>query len=398
MLVGENALLYGIQDSRNHFNNIQTKKLAEYNEAIAGLRAQSVARLARPAGGEQAPTLRTGDADAKGSRYVTPPERPTVRDHDNIKAGYSTYVPGTLKFDFDEKGQRFPVEINSRGFRGAITERKAPGTIRVATIGASSTFGYRNRDETTYPFLMERMLNERCRRTVRYEVINLGVPHLTAEEMYFLLVNEALPLDPDVVTFYEGANDMDIQRSAHIAPFVPSFLYRKLLTVNFAINTIANQFSLFDEHEIGKFIHARGSEFLKWVSAMRDAVAGDRRIFVVANQQLKSLLINESEIRGISYQDEYRVVTNILAKSGDVHHRGASFLAHYEVMRRLERWASEAGVPFVDAIAAMNKRRDTLISPVHLSAEGNAILASAFAEMILQLTCQDGSVSQDLER
>ncbi len=74
---------------------------------------------------------------------------------------------------------RLPVDIDSDGFRGAPLEvRKAPGTIRVFALGASTTFGWGVRQEDTYERVLERMLNDTARATgtaARFEVVNGGI-------------------------------------------------------------------------------------------------------------------------------------------------------------------------------------------------------------------------------
>src|SRR4051794_34635657 len=58
---------------------------------------------------------------------------------------------------------------------------------------------------------MEQDLNAelpiRCKDIKAFEVINLGIPHMTTWKIYSILMEEALPLHPDVVTFYEGVNN-----------------------------------------------------------------------------------------------------------------------------------------------------------------------------------------------
>jgi hypothetical protein len=124
-----------------------------------------------------------------------------VGSHSVELTNYSKYVPNETRRDIDEHGTLFKVTINSRGFRGGeFTDEKRPGTVRVLTLGASSTFGYHDRDDETYPHYLQQMLNERCKSNA-YEVINLGIPHLTADNIYSLFIAEGLPLNPDIVTF-----------------------------------------------------------------------------------------------------------------------------------------------------------------------------------------------------
>ena len=73
---------------------------------------------------------------------------------------YSKYLPGQFKRNRDEYGQLNDISINNRGFRGRdISSDKPSGVFRVVTLGASSTFGYRNRDQETYPHYLEQYLN-----------------------------------------------------------------------------------------------------------------------------------------------------------------------------------------------------------------------------------------------
>ncbi|MHC5065234.1 MAG: SGNH/GDSL hydrolase family protein, partial [Planctomycetota bacterium] len=126
--------------------------------------------------------------------------------HDNVVSEYSKYFPNEVKRDVDPNGVPFELQINNNGFRGPnYSQQKKSGVIRVLTLGASSTFGFGSRDEETYPIYLEQMLNEECE--AEYEVINLGIPHLTSASILSLFEAEAVPLDPDVVTFYEGIND-----------------------------------------------------------------------------------------------------------------------------------------------------------------------------------------------
>jgi hypothetical protein len=135
----------------------------------------------------------------------------TVISHPNKLSGYSKYFQNQKRIDFDiETGESFDVMINSRGFRGRdFADQKEPGVIRIVALGASSTLGYFDRDDETYPVYLEQMLNNKYSGELRFEVINMGIPHLTAENIYALFLDEVIQLNPDVVTFYEGNNDVD---------------------------------------------------------------------------------------------------------------------------------------------------------------------------------------------
>jgi len=96
--------------------------------------------------------------------------------------------------------------LNRWGYRGPILGRKQPGEVRVALLGGSTMFGYGATWDEAIPALLERDLNQRYpERTWRG--LNLGyntegafafVPNLEAFEY----------LAYDVVGLYEGYNDM----------------------------------------------------------------------------------------------------------------------------------------------------------------------------------------------
>ena len=107
-----------------------------------------------------------------------------------------------------DSGKIFPVAINSHGFRGKdFSISKPDDVIRVLTLGASSTFGFFNKDYVGYSYLLEQRLNQLCHGPKRFEVINFAIPDAGAYEIRSMFIAEGLALDPDVITFYEGRND-----------------------------------------------------------------------------------------------------------------------------------------------------------------------------------------------
>jgi len=62
------------------------------------------------------------------------------------------------------------LSINSHGFRGKeFSIAKPDDVIRVLTLGASSTFGFFNKDDETYPYLLEQRLNKLCHGPKHFE-------------------------------------------------------------------------------------------------------------------------------------------------------------------------------------------------------------------------------------
>ncbi|MBF0244886.1 MAG: hypothetical protein HQL31_06390 [Planctomycetes bacterium] len=97
---------------------------------------------------------------------------------------------------------------NSKGLRG---EReyplpKAPGLARVLCVGASSVFGFGvSGDDSSWPARLERELRATGRAV---EVINQGCPGTNSAQALVASALLGLPLEPDLLIFYQGWNDI----------------------------------------------------------------------------------------------------------------------------------------------------------------------------------------------
>jgi lysophospholipase L1-like esterase len=115
------------------------------------------------------------------------------------------YRPGA-RAELLAGGERFVVEINSRGFRThEFVVPKPPGLVRVICIGGSTTVAGRTNDET-YPALLEAMLRAR-HPGLAIEVLNLGVSGVTTEH-WLARMDRVLAFEPDVIVQYQGINDI----------------------------------------------------------------------------------------------------------------------------------------------------------------------------------------------
>jgi lysophospholipase L1-like esterase len=101
------------------------------------------------------------------------------------------------------------VTINSLGFRGhEISRERPPRTLRIACLGGSTTYcGEASCDEATWPQQLEDEL-ARIHSDVRVEVVNAGIPGYTLEESLKNLERRVLPLEPDLLIYYEANNEL----------------------------------------------------------------------------------------------------------------------------------------------------------------------------------------------
>ncbi len=277
------------------------------------------------------------------------PEKHTVSRHSNRYAGYSKYFPHQIRIDHDqETQQRFRAHINSHGFRGEEFEQaKTPGVARVITLGASSTFGYYNRDDETYPAFLEEQLNKRCIGGPSFEVINLGIPHLGSNQIRSLFLAEALPLDPDVVTYYEGMADSNGRWTVRGEPLrTRGFLRDYLLTVETIEEWLESFGSRYSEAEMralraGHVAAAHG--YIRNIARIRQACLSRGVLFVVASQQAKSRLVPQSEIKGVRYRDERSLVIDKFSETGRLTKHELFFLRHAVLMGHLPASGRNAG-------------------------------------------------------
>jgi hypothetical protein len=127
----------------------------------------------------------------------------------------------------------------------------------------------------------------------------------------------------------------------------------------------------------------REVEFLANLDGIRRECEERGIVFVVASQQACSLTVPRPEMRGMSYADEQAIVAARLQADGKVTPPEVWFVTHGDLMAAEHAWVEEHHLPFADGIGALNERRDTLYSWVHLAPEGNTRLAGAIAPVVV---------------
>jgi len=141
---------------------------------------------------------------------------------------WQEYQPGA-KVDVVVGGERFVVEMNSRGYRTReFAVPKPPGVVRVICIGGSTTVAGRTNQET-YPALLERKLAARF-PGLRIEVLNLGVSAVTSEYWHARL-DRVFAYEPDILVHYDAINDISWRHFPRFAAAhrMRGLAYRSLL-------------------------------------------------------------------------------------------------------------------------------------------------------------------------
>jgi len=124
----------------------------------------------------------------------------------------------TLQYDFtketipmtieDAKEKQKLLQLNSHNIRAhEITEQKPENTIRIFTIGASTTFGTGVLDDETYPYFLQTMF-DKSELNFNVEIINAGVSgaHSWGETKW--IKNKWINFEPDLFIVLDPWNDM----------------------------------------------------------------------------------------------------------------------------------------------------------------------------------------------
>lgn len=100
------------------------------------------------------------------------------------------------------------ISFNDRGFRGTrpTALEKNTGTIRIVTLGESSTEDGLVPDGQTWPEVLEARMNAQIGAN-RVEILNLGCSGYSMAASFRNLQHNGLKFKPDIVVLYHGNND-----------------------------------------------------------------------------------------------------------------------------------------------------------------------------------------------
>jgi len=275
--------------------------------------------------------------------------------------------------------------------------------VRILTLGASSTFGFYDRDDETYPYYLQKTLDRSCPE-LTWEVINFGIPHMTSDMISALFVTEGIPLQPDFITLYTGNNDSRIKPDAETMS-LPSRIWWQLTErllmfkyLGYAIETISPTKTEYDE----QYVKIRSDFFLDNLTTIYENAKQNDIQLIVGTQQKRAKttsgwLPDESEVRellaGVTYEEEVARVREKQEIGEDVSDSEISLLIHSVLMQDLRAWTDRNDTYLVDMIKVLNKHRHYLLTWVHLHPEANKMIADAWAETILRQTCPSYAAS-----
>ena len=321
--------------------------------------------------------------------------------------GHSEKHRGYFKFPADRSitygSPPMPCRIRNHGFRGEdFAAEQQPGTLRVICMGASSTFGYHDEDDETYPYYLERELG-RLLPGRAIEVVNAGIPHFTTDHVLAMLRAELLDYEPDVLTFYEGYNDAchPLAESALQAlsrwcdEYSAAYAGLRKLATSVAGPVLFSRWSGYlpqmDRAALERQLALHVEHTRAQVSAMI-ALAAERGIPLVLIRQVMTLWFdrrNRGEIAAdaprTSYAEEYAALERKLADEGWLDGLEARLYIHAHLLEDMDTLAREHDLVVVDNVALLAEEPSGLASIVHLHPEANARLARALAPALVPL-------------
>jgi lysophospholipase L1-like esterase len=314
--------------------------------------------------------------------------------------GYFKYVPHKTLHQMDHDPP-IPVTINSLGFRGADFEReKRDGVFRILTAGGSSTYGYHSHDDHTYPAILQRLLDADA--PGRYEVVNVGLPMYTSDNIAAMLEGEGFDYAPDLLTLYTGYNDTsEMRRLRKEPPWIgaPKWVYRKSFFLHLAGKPLVNAYSHWLGAEVKEEVAAQFRLDRAKLDGLRESTARVYRAnlerivslarergvaLVFIRQPMTTRFFSQTRIReSLPYAEEVAAIRRGLEEEGSIWRDEASILLHVNLMEILDEVAVEHGIPVVDGRVHTDVHPEHLVSWVHLSEEGNESLARQLRDAIV---------------
>ena len=285
------------------------------------------------------------------------------------------------------------AHTNALGFRGPDFEpAKPPGSMRVFCMGGSSTFGFHNDDDETYPHYLQEILAADA-ATAHVEVINAGFPYYHSGTIRALLEQELVGYAPDLVTIYSAYNDT--AWPLEVGPWQGAVLWLQehsitCLVLQRTILTDKNIYRLLGRlgaggsrgraelaDEIERFA-ARYRANLEALAALARR-AGFELLLIL--QPMTTVTTNPS-FAGLTYEEEYRGVLAKLEAGEWLSRFDLCLLRHHRLIEELDLLAEREGLAVIDNIRLLDDHRELLASWVHLEPEANRMLAEELARFL----------------
>ena len=265
-----------------------------------------------------------------------------------------------------------PVHVNSQGTRGPeFSVEKPAHTIRILSLGDSRTFGWGLADDQTYSRRLEQLLQARAGAGKKIEVINAGVNAWSFPQMLVYFRDFGLKYQPDFVLLAD-ANFWTQFSEKNSPEFVRQFMWRVRLK-NFLRRFAIYHFVV--EVQLQELYQRERTRFIP-VDPKQDAL-------FKAEQQKDPDAVFRDAIEDVCRVARTNHVQPILLYLPTLNELAATNPSPVLAVKRAA--SAKFAAPLVDMTADLKPRGKELYldaDPVHLDAQGNALVAERLFETL----------------
>ena len=277
------------------------------------------------------------------------------------------------------------VTINSLGFRGEEFNRDKANAYRIVVLGESTTFGCTLRaQDRPWPDVLADLIRERLGTSRPVQVINAGVPAYNLKQNVGRLQTEILPLKPDMIISYHGANGFRLLDEAlppAIGQLPAPYRHRPLKLLAdceyrwkmILYRRRMNPQRLLDP---GAFSNPLKT---KYADAYRDLIA------VAKTNAIQLVLANYA--MAVNSQSDADIVQFYRIASPSIHWQIRANAVHTEILRQLT--VAHPEVHMVDTHPNLDGDPDNFIDMAHMTQAGRNKMAENMFSGIKALLEQD---------
>ena len=265
-----------------------------------------------------------------------------------------------------------PVHINSHGTRGPDFQTgKPPNTLRILSLGDSRTFGWGLTEAETYSRRLQELLQQQIGATEKVEVINAGVNAWSYPQLLVYFRDWGLGYRPDYVILAEA--NWGTQFSEKNSP---EFVKKLMLRVR--LKSFLRRFAIYNfvvETELRNFYNQERLKFIP-VDPKQDPLFKEQ-------QQSDPDAVYREAIEGLCRLAQTNHVKPVLLFLPAVDEQTVNGRMQLLEIKRVA--SQKLGVPLVDMTADLQPQGKALYldaDPVHLNAQGNAMVAERLFETL----------------
>lgn len=326
-----------------------------------------------------------------------------IRKNSNQNPTHNYYYP-YLPY-LPSQNQKPNSYTNSKSFRGyEFNTIKGKDDIRIFCLGGSTTYGYDQNIESTYPYMLEKKLNEHYKGKFKgkIELINCGDLSWNSMELMINYAVRCLQYDPDLFIYYEAINDCTpafLNRSKGITTFEDDFSHCREKLKPHNKTYFDNLPGWLDYSALFTMLRWRilfGSKFMALAWTTRPGCEKyhpvyDKRNFAtleVTRRNLKSMT-------GLSKAHKIPIVfiTQFYAEDHTKKGSRRCFLWSYplltekikEIYKMQKQIADEnpEWVYYIDIIEEMKPYSNEVIDAVHMTTKGNDLLTEIMKKKLI---------------